>query len=100
MMREIKINGSTYNLGEMSDEEVAAWLKERAATDAVMERLDAKYAPDEIAALGTEQIREEIQGMDNLLISVQSDERVAKLCAEPSPPPPVGILAKMNQRKK
>ena len=96
-MTEIRLNGQTYNLEGMSDAEIAAWLKQRAATDAVMERLSAKYSPDEMAMLGTEQIGDEIQGMDGLLISVQPEQ------FEPSPEPqpsPIGILTKLNQRKK
>ena len=38
-MTEIVVNGSTYDVGNMSDDELAVWLRDRLTTDAVMQRL-------------------------------------------------------------
>ena len=40
-MTEIVVNGSTYDVGEMSEDELAIWLRDRMMTDAVMQKLTA-----------------------------------------------------------
>jgi len=91
MKREIKLNGSTYNLDDdMTDEEVTAWIKDRMVTDAVMERLNAKYSPDQIAALGADQIAGEIQSMGPVEL---------KAVARVPEPAPMGILRRMERGK-
>ena len=85
MTKEIKLNGSTYNLEGMSDEEVTAWLKDKMISDAVMERLSEKYSPDEIATLGTDQIAGEIQSMGPV-------ELKATTLSRPRKPAPMGLL--------
>src|SRR5262249_1968657 len=90
MTRDVKVNGSTYNLEGLSDEEVAAFVKERATIDGVMEMLASKYSPDEIAALGQEQLRGEIERMGGFWISQTPKSQE---------PAPGGLLAKAFEIK-
>jgi len=88
MTRDVKVNGSTYNLEGMSDEEVAAWIKDKMITDAAMERLNAKYSSDEIATLGAEQISAEIRSMGP--VELKAVERNHE-------PAPMGLLGRMRK---